>query len=67
MPFLSVDMPVGNGRATSSSKLVVEVDLVADLVAVVAADEVDLVARSVNEVDLARVAVKEVHLIVRCL
>ena len=45
--------------ATSSSKLVVEVDLAVELV-VVAVDEVDLYVRYVGEVDLVLVAMDEV-------
>ncbi len=44
-----------------------KVNLVVHLVAVVAIDEVDLIVRSVDEVDLALVVMYKVKPIVRCL
>ncbi len=41
-------------------------DLVIDLVAVVAVEKVDLVVRSVDEVDLALVVMDKVNIVVRC-
>ncbi len=43
-----------------------KIDLVVDLVAVVAVDVVNLVVRSMDEVNLALVVMDEVNLVVRC-